>query len=153
MRHAELLGEHHAHLRKALVVGLQAREDEVDFFRSQTCGQRRRCREGIRGGQVLAVHMNGAVGAARERFAQDLRHARGAGRNHDHFPAVLLAQPQGFFQGVSVWLVELPARFTIANPGPRVVDADLHLACHYLFDADNNDHEDFRADPQGRGYS
>ena len=87
---------------------------------------------------MIAVDVNRAIGAARQRLAQHLRHARRAGRHDDHFPAVLLAQPQRLFERVGVRLVQLPARVLIANPGLRVVDADLPLAGDDLFDADGD---------------
>ena len=93
-----------------------------------------------RGGKVVALDVNRAVRTACKRFTQHLRHARRPGRNHEYFPAVLLAKAQRFFEGVRIRLVQFPAGVGIAHPGPGLVDADLPLASHDLFDTDGDFH-------------
>src|SRR6185503_7622284 len=73
---------------------------------------------------------------ARQRLADDLRRPRRAGRADDHFPAVLLLQPQRLFQRVGVRLVQLEAGVLIADPGFLIVDAQLPLARHHLLHTD-----------------
>ena len=60
--------------------------------------------------QGVALDVDGAVGATRQRLAQHLGHARRAGRAHDHFAAVLLLEPQALFERVRVRLVHLERR-------------------------------------------
>src|SRR5688572_24705318 len=80
----------------------------------------------------------GAVGAARQRFANHLLHARRAGGTDHHLAAVLLAQPQRLLERIGVGLVHFIADILIANPGLGVVEAWLPLARGNLFDADRN---------------
>ena len=71
--------------------------------------------------------MNGAIGAARERFADHLRDARRPGRADDDFAAVLLLEPQRLFERVGVRLVQLEAGVLLADPGlRRRSDAGCH---------------------------
>ena len=97
--------------------------------------------DGVGGGQRVGLDVDGAVGAARERLADDLRRRAPGRREHDdHFPAVLLLQPQRLFERVGVGLVQLEAGVLIADPGLLVVDAHLPLARHDLLDADGDFH-------------
>src|SRR4029450_8741925 len=81
-----------------------------------------------------------AIGAAGQRFPDDLRRARRTGAADDHFPAVLLLEPQRFLERVRVRLVELEAGVLVADPGLLVVHAELPLACDDLFNTDCNFH-------------
>ena len=84
--------------------------------------------------------MDGAVGAARQRLAQDLRRTCGPGRAHDHLAAMLFAKPQRLLEGVGVGLVHLEAGVLLAHGAPRLVDPRLPLAGWDLLDADGNLH-------------
>src|SRR5438552_18757404 len=84
--------------------------------------------------------MDRAVGAARERFANDLRDTRRPGRADDHFAAVLLFQTQRLFERVGVGLVHLEAGVAFTDPGLIVVQAGLPLARRHLLDANRNFH-------------
>jgi hypothetical protein len=84
--------------------------------------------------------MDGAVGAAGEGFADHLRGAGRAGRADDDLSGVLLLEPQRFFQRIGVGLVQLEAGVLVADPGLLIVDAQLPLARHDLFDADGDFH-------------
>ena len=76
----------------------------------------------------IVLDVDGAIGAARERFADDLRHARRPGGTDDHLAAVLLLQPQRLFERVGVRLVHLEAGVLLADPGLVVVEARLPVA-------------------------
>ena len=67
-------------------------------------------------------------------------HARGAGRHDDHFPAVLLAQSQRFFERVRIRLVQFPAGVLVTHPRLGVVDSDLPFAGDNLFDTNGDKH-------------
>ena len=121
VRQAEPLGEDHAGLREALVVGLQAGEDQVELLVLHRRRERVGDHERVGAGERVVFDVDRAVGAAGERFAEHLRDARGPGRADDHFPAVLLLQPQRLFERVRVGLVHLVAGVLLANPGLRVV--------------------------------
>jgi hypothetical protein len=85
--------------------------------------------------------VDGAIGAARERFADDLGDTRRTRRADDHVAAVLLLQTQRFLERVGVGLVHLEAGVLVANPGLVVVQARVPLAIGHLFDADGNFHD------------
>src|SRR5688572_10679749 len=80
--------------------------------------------------------MNRAIGAARQRFADHLLHARRTRGAHHHFAAMLLAQAQRLFERIGVGLVHLVADVLVADPRLVVVQAWLPLARWDLFDAD-----------------
>jgi hypothetical protein len=75
VRHAERLGEHDAHLPEALIVGLQAGEDEVDLLVADGRGERLGNGRGVGRRQRVGLDVDGAIGAARQRLADDLRGA------------------------------------------------------------------------------
>ena len=113
------LGQHDADLRVALIVGLQSGEDEIETLVRHGRGQRRRGDRGVSAGQRLVLDVDGPVRAARQRFPDDLLHARGSGGAHHHFPAVLLAQPERFLQRVGVGFVQFVAGVLLADPRLR----------------------------------
>ena len=78
VRHAELLGEHDADLREALIVGLEAGQDEIDLLVLERRGERVGDAERVGRRQRVALDVNRAIGAARERLANHLRDARRA---------------------------------------------------------------------------
>src|SRR6478672_5010739 len=84
--------------------------------------------------------MNGAIGAAGQRLAQDLRDTHGTSGQHDDFPAVPFFEPQSFFECVRVRLVELPTRVVIANPRAGLVYANMPFTRDDLLDADGDLH-------------
>ena len=88
----------------------------------------------------LVLDVNRPVGSPRERFTDDLLHARRAGRAHDDFPAVLLAKPQRLFQRVGIGLVQLVAGILLADPRPALVQTRLPLTGGNLLDADGDLH-------------
>ena len=69
-----------------------------------------------------------------------LRGARRTGGAHHDLAAVLLLEPQRLLERVGVRLVELEAGVVVADPGLRLVDAQLPLARHDLLDADGDLH-------------
>src|SRR5204863_8604281 len=93
--------------------------------------------------EAVVFDVNGAVGTARERFADDRLHARRPRRTDDHFPAVLLPEPQRLFERVGVGLVHLVADVGFANPAFLIVQAWLPLARGDLLDADGNFHASY----------
>ena len=93
------------------------------------------------GPSASVFDVNRAVGAAGQRFADHLLHARRAGRADHHFAAVLLAQAQRLFERVGVGLVHLVADVLLANPRLVVVQARLPLARGHLLDANGNFHD------------
>ena len=121
MRQTEPLGQDDAGLRESLVVGLQAGEDEVEPLVRHRRAERLGDHERVGAGERVALDVDRAVGAARQRLAQHLRDARGPGRADDHFAAVLFLEPQRLLERVGVGLVHLVAGVLLANPGSRVV--------------------------------
>ena len=117
-----------AGLREALIVGLQSGQDQVELLVLHRRRQRGCHGKRIGARQAIVFDVNGAIGAARQRLAQHLGHARGSGRADDHFPAVLLLQAQALFERVRVRLVHLVAGVLLADPACRLVDAGLPVA-------------------------
>jgi hypothetical protein len=91
---------------------------------------------------MIARDVNRAIGAARQRFTQHLRHARRPADTTTTSPPCFFTQPQRFFERVRVRLVQFPAGVLIAHPGLRLIDAHLPLAGDDLFDADGYYHCD-----------
>ena len=140
MRTAELFGEDDADLGEPLIVGLQTGEHDVELVAFHRGGQRVGGHEGIGAREAFVVDMDGAVGAARERFADDLRHPRRACRADHDLAAMLLLQAQGLFERIGVRFVHFESRILLANPGFRIVEAGLPLPGGDLLDADSNLH-------------
>ena len=134
------LGEHHADLRVALIVGLQPGEHEVEALVRHRRGKCGRGERSVSAAERLILDVNRPVRSARERFTDDLLHARRTGGADDDFAVVLLAKTQRLFQRVGVGLVQLVAGILLADPRPRVVQARLPLAGWDLLDADGNLH-------------
>ena len=103
-------------------------------------GQRLADDRRIGAGQRVALDVDGAIGAARQRFAQRLGTRAGPAEQTMTSPAVLLLEAQGFFERVGVGLVQLEAGVPIANPRPRLVDAHRPLARDDLLETDGDLH-------------
>ena len=97
---------------------------------------------------VVAEQRNGklnrAVGAPRQRLANHLLDPRRPGRADDHFPAMLLAEPQRLLQRIGVRLVHLVADVLLADPRLVVGKPRLPLAGGDLLDANSYLHESVR---------
>ena len=74
-----VLGEDDADLAEALIVGLQTGEHEVELLVADGVGERGRDGERISRRQRVRLDVDRAVGAPRQRFADDLSRARRAG--------------------------------------------------------------------------
>ena len=94
VRQAEQFGEDHAGLSEAEVVGLQAGQHQVGRFGLDGFGEQPRDRERIELMQVVGVHVDGAIGALGEGFANGGADALRAGGEDDHFAAVLFLELQ-----------------------------------------------------------
>ncbi len=77
---------------------------------------------------AVILDVDRAIGAARQRLANHLLHARGPGRADHHLAAVLLAQPQALLERVGIGLVHLVGHVLLANPRLVVVQTRLPLA-------------------------
>ena len=141
MRHAEPLGEDDADLAEALIVGLQAGEDEIELLVLHRRGERvgdARTRRPLASASSSTWIARSAPRASASRITCA---TRAGPAEHDHdFAAVLLLEPQRLFERVGVRLVHLEAGVLIADPGLRVVEAGLPLAGGDLLDADGNFH-------------
>ncbi len=80
------------------------------------------------------LDVDGPIGAARQRLADDRLHAGRSGRADHHFARVLLPQPQRLFERVGIGLVHLVAGVLLANPGLRVIQTWLPFAGRDLLD-------------------
>ena len=97
-------------------------------------------REALARGADRAIHVQGAIGTARQRLAQHLRDASRAGRDGNHFASLRLAQPQCRLERIGVGLVHFVADVLLADPGLVVAQAWLPFARRDLLDADGDFH-------------
>ena len=140
MRQAELLREDDAGLPEALIVGLQPYQHEIEPLALHRRGERVRHHECVGARERVALHVNAAIGAARQRFAQHLPHARRPRRADDDFSAVFFLEPQAFLERVRVRLVHLERRVLLPDPGLRLVQTRLPVAGGNLFETDSDFH-------------
>ena len=101
----------------AIVVGLQAGEDEVEFLVFDSGGEGAGGVEGVEADKGIVLEVDGAVGAFGQRFPQDLTGASRAGGDHDHFAGMLFFLAQGLFESVGVGFIDLVGKI-FADPGP-----------------------------------
>ncbi len=126
-------------MAEAVVVALEAGEDEVHFFLFDGGSQGFCGAERIELREVVVRDVNGAVGAFCESFLDGLLHALGAHGKNDDFPAMLFFQAQGFFEGVAVRLVHFEADVGFFDPVSG--DGERSVLCGNLLDADDDVHE------------
>ena len=125
----------------ALIVGLQAGENQVELLLGHGRGQAAAAAERVGRAERRVLDVDRAIRAARERLANHLLHARGPGRADHDLAAVLLAEPQALFERVGVGLVHLVRDVLLADPRLVVVQTRLPLARGHLFDTDGNLHK------------
>ena len=90
--------------------------------------------------EVVAVDVDGAIGALGQRFANRGADALRAGAEHDDFAAVLLLELQRLFERVGIRLVHGELDVGLFNPFAGGVDAHLRIALRDLFDGDDDFH-------------
>ena len=120
MRPAEQFGQQHAGLGKAVIVRLQAGEDQVELLIFNRGSQDLGNVERIEGDEAVIFKVNGAVSAFGQGFAQNLLGARRTGGDDHNFAAVLLALAQCLFQSVGIGFVHF-IRNVVANPRATLV--------------------------------
>ena len=101
---------------------------------------RRATPEGIEGAEIVAKDVDGAVGALGQSFAKGCADALRAGADDDDFAAMLLLEPQRFFEGVGVGLVQGELEIGFVDPSAGGVDAERRIALGDLFDGDDDFH-------------
>ena len=138
VRPSQLFGQHHARLRKSVVIRLQASKDQVEILILHRGSKRLRGIEGVKTDKGIAFQVDGAVRALSEPLAQHLLRARGtAGDNHD-LASVLLLLAQGLFQRVGIRLVDFVGN-VLANPCSALVQLQRSVLLRDLLHA----HQDF----------
>ena len=85
------LGQNHAGLRVAVIVGLQPGEDQVKLFVFDGRGKGLGRVERIEADELVVFEMNGAIRALGQRLAQHLLGPRRTAGNDHHFAFVLFA--------------------------------------------------------------
>src|SRR4029077_14109729 len=90
--------------------------------------------------QRIVFDVDGAIGDARERFANYLGDARRPRGADDDLAAVLLLEAQRLLERVLIRLVHLEGAILLADPGLAVVETRLPLARRDLLDADGDLH-------------
>ena len=71
--------------------------------------------------KIVANDVNGAIGSARQCVLDYTLGALWSHRTDDHFAAQFLSHPQGFFERISVRLVNLEGKIAFCNPGPSLL--------------------------------
>ena len=140
VRPAQQLGQDHAGLGKAVVVGLQAGEDQVEVFVLDRSREGLRGIEGIEGNEAVAFQMDGAVGALGQRLAQNLLRARRAAGDDHYLAAMLFLLAQRLFQRVGVGLVHFVGNI-VANPRAALVQLERRVFLRDLLHADQDLHQ------------
>ena len=140
MRDRQFFGEHWSELRVALVVALQAGEDQIELLLRHRRGQCGSSRERIGRRERIILDMQRAIGAAGKGFANHLLDARRPGRADDDLAAMLFAKTQGLLERVGIRLVHLVADILVADPGLVVVQARLPLTSWDLLNTDGDFH-------------
>ncbi len=139
MRPAQQFRQHHAGLGVAVVVGLQAGKDEIEFFVFDRGGKGAGGVGGVEADEGIVFKMDGAIRALGQGFAQNLLGARRTGCNDHHFAAVLLFLAQRFFEREGVRLVDFVGN-VFADPGAGLVQLERRIFLRHLFHADQNLH-------------
>ncbi len=116
VRDAQQFGQHDAGLAEAKVIRLQAGEDEIGLFVLDAAARRLAMPSVSQRCEVVALDVDGAVGALGQRFANGLRAALRAGAERDNLAAMLLFQLQGLFECVGIGLVDLVAEIVFIDP-------------------------------------
>ncbi len=116
MRQIEKGGEEDAGLAKAVVVALQAGENQIGFFFLNRGSQRFCGTERVELGEIVIGDVNGAVSAFCESFLDGLLHTLWTHGKDDHFAAMLFLEAQRFFERVTVGLVHLEADVGLLDP-------------------------------------
>ncbi len=146
VRQAEQFRQQHAGLAEAVIVALQAGQDQIELFLFDGGGERLGRAERIEQIKFVVGDVDAAVGALGQRFLDGLLGALGAHGNRDHFAAVLFLEAQAFFEGETVRLIHLEADIGFANPVAGIGDAQRGVFGGNLLDGDGDLHRsDLRA--------
>jgi hypothetical protein len=133
-------GQDHAGLGIAVVVGLQASEDQVELFVFDGGGKGAGGIVGIEADEGIVFQMDSTVGTLGQGFAQHLAGTRRARGNYDHLATVLFLLAKRFFQGVGVGFVHFVGN-VFADPGSGLVEFKRGIFLGDLLHA----HQDFHA--------
>src|SRR5207237_3001161 len=107
VRPSQQFRQNHAGLRIAVVIGLQAGEDEVELLILDGSSECLGGVDGVERNEAGIFQMNGAVGSLGQRLAQYLLGARRSGSNRYYFAAVFFFLPQGFLKRIGIRFVDL----------------------------------------------
>ena len=127
MRPAEKFGEQHAGLAEALIVALQAGEDEIEIFFFDCGRERTRRGQRIELVEFVVGDVDAALGALGESFLDGLLGALRAHRDRHDFAAVLFLQAQRFFERVGVRLVGFKSDVGFANPRAAIGNRERRI--------------------------
>ena len=139
VRPAQQFRQDHAGLRVTVVVGLQAGEDEIEFFLFDGSGEGSGGIESVQTNERVVFQMDGAVRALRQRLAQNLLRPRRTGGNDNYFAPMLLFLAERFFEREGVRLIDF-VRNVFADPGAGFVQLERRILLRHLFHADQNLH-------------
>ena len=84
--------------------------------------------------------MERPVGALRQSLTNGRGDPRGTSAHYNDFPAVLLLELQGAFQGVGVGLVHFVAEIVLFNPLTCRFDEQSRVVCRNLLDRNQDLH-------------
>ena len=137
MRPAQQFRQDNAGLRVAVIVGLQAGEDQIEFFILDGRREGLRGIKGIESDEGIVFEVDGAVRALGQGFAQHLLRTRRAGSDDHHFSSMFFSLAQRFFEGESVGLVHF-IRDVFADPGRSLVQLERCILLRHLLHANQD---------------
>ena len=123
VRQAENLSKDYARLSISIVVRLQSRHDEVSILITNCFCQNARGSEGRKVHNLVANHMNCAIGAARQRVFDHALRALWPHRNDHDFAAHFFLDAQRFFERIAIRLVHFERQIGFFDPGEIFIDA------------------------------
>ena len=137
VRPAQQLSQDNASLGIAVVIGLQAGEDQVElliFYRGceSTCHV-----DSIESDKARVFEVNGPIGALGQSFAEHLLRVRWASGDDNDLAAVLFFLTQSLLKRVRVRFVDLIGHI-FANPGAGFVQLQWRVLLRHLFHANQD---------------
>ena len=134
---SQQLGQDHARLRVAVIVGLQPGKDQVELFVFDRGGKGLRGVERIQPDELVVFEMNRPIRALGQRLAQHLLRPRRTARDHDDLALVLLPLAQRLFQRVGIRLVHF-VRNIFADPRAAFVQLERRIFLRHLLHANQD---------------
>src|SRR5690606_192668 len=126
---------------EAEIVGLRARQHEVEFLLAQGCRQGPRVGSGISAVEGGVGQTHGPRRTQGQSLAQGVLHPFRAEREDDHLAVPVPGEAQGLLECIFVAFVDPVRQVLLLHPLPVGGDAQPGLGVGNLFQADGDPHE------------